>query len=131
MYYGNRTLGSPDPKPEKVEKKKVGPYRYKRKPTGELEIFLSIWAERPHVCQVCTDPIPEPTPTNFAHVIPKAQNKYPKFKLNKQNILILCPCCHRLWDQGVRAGIRHDAKWYWVFELEASLKEQYKTLFDK
>ncbi len=116
----------PDPKPEKIVKKKT-PYKYVKKPTGEKAVFESIWKERPHACQVCGVVITDCTPTNFAHVLPKAQNKYPKFKLNKQNILIACPLCHHNWD--VKRWITElMPKWKWVFELEESLKEQYKKL---
>lgn len=125
-FYGKANLISfGDPKPEKVEKKKV-PYRYSKKPTGEREVFEKIWAERPHCCQVTFEPIPG-TPTNFAHVLPKGMNKYPKFKLNPQNIILMSEGSHYLWDHN-RKAILNDPDWTWVFELEASLKEQYKLL---
>jgi len=73
----------PDPKPEKVIKPKKK-YSFKKKPTGEAQVFEKIWNERPHFCQICFTPIPEASPSNFMHVLAKGLNKYPKFKLNPQ-----------------------------------------------
>lgn len=115
----------PDPKPEKIIKPKKK-YSFKKKPTGEKEVFEKIWAERPHFCQICFTPIPEPTPSNFMHVLAKGLNKYPKFKLNPQNIVMACSDCHHIWDNA-----RHKAnapEWKWVHELELSLKQQYSKI---
>ena len=116
----------PHPKPEKKVKEKKG-LSYKRKPTGEKEIFEQIYAERPHVCQVCGCGLGEVGPSNFPHVLPKGQNKYPKMKLDKQNILLSCPDCHFMWDNA-RSQCIGDKDWDWVFELEACLKDKYKLL---
>ncbi len=116
----------PDPKPEKKIKVKKQ-YRYVKKATGEKAVFEEIWNERPHISQISGEPIIDPTPTNFLHVLPKAQNKYPLFKLNKQNIILGTEDNHYDWDHN-RAGIQNDPAWQWVFELEASLKEQYSKL---
>ncbi len=117
-----------DAKPEKTVKVKKT-YKYVKKPTGEKAVFESIWNERPHKCQVCGVAIKEPTPSNFAHVLPKAQNKYPKFKLNKQNIMLMCEDCHYTWDFKRGSIIQHGIeKWIMLSDLEKSLKEQYKSL---
>lgn len=116
----------PDPKPEKIDKPKKK-YSFTKKPTGEKEIFMKIWDGRPRYCQICFVPIAEATPTNFPHILPKGLNKYPKFKLNPQNILLACEDCHTKWDHK-RKDIQHSEEWKWVFELEESLKEQYKLL---
>jgi len=120
----------PDPKPEKtVKPKKV--YKYKRKPTGEKEVFEEIAKERPHRCQICDMAIMDLTPSNFMHVLPKAQNKYPKLKLEKQNIVLACDHngdnCHYKWDFERYKTINRP-EWEKIYELEASLKEQYKLL---
>jgi hypothetical protein len=119
-------LNNADPKPEKVVKPKKG-LTYKRKATGEKEIFEQIWNERPHFCQICFTPIGEATPSNFPHILPKGQNKYPKMKLDKQNILLGCEDCHVLWDNKRKSILQHP-DWQWVFELEECLKEKYKLL---
>jgi 5-methylcytosine-specific restriction endonuclease McrA len=119
-------LNNSDPKPEKVIKEKKK-YSFKKKPTGEKDVFEKIFAERPHFCQVCFTPIGEATPSNFPHVLPKAMNKYPKFKLNPANILLACEDCHVKWDHK-RKSIESNIDWQWVFHLEQKLKEEYKLL---
>jgi hypothetical protein len=121
----NASSFRPDPKPERKEKAKK-PYRFKKKPTGEKEVFEMIWKERPHKSQITGDPIHEARPINFLHVLPKAQNKYPKFKLLKQNIILGTEEDHYAWDHA-RESIKDSPKWKWVFELETQLKEKYKT----
>ena len=78
----------------------------------------------------------------FAHVLPKAQNKYPLFKHYARNIVLLSPGEHGLWDQGTEeariaysleieaaTGGRAKADWDKLKALEASLKEEYKKVF--
>ena len=120
----------PNPKPEKFEKAPKKGLSYKRKNTGEKEIFLEIWDERPHFCQVTFEPLPEARPIFFLHVLPKAQNKYPKFKLKKENIILGSETTHYNWDHN-RKAILNDPDYAWLFELEESLKEQYKKIVTK
>ncbi|MES3018161.1 MAG: hypothetical protein V4721_10290 [Bacteroidota bacterium] len=123
-YYGEKKFG--DPKPVKIDKPKKK-YIFKKKPTGEKAVFEEIYEERPHASQVSGNPILYPTPSNFLHVLPKGKNKYPLFKLNKQNIILGTDDEHYLWDH-CRMQIKDDPMWAPIFELEASLKEQYKKL---
>lgn len=112
----------PDPKPEKKAKVKKA-YRYKRKPTGEKQVFKTIWDESPHASQIGGVDIIDPTPTNFLHVLPKAKNKYPKFKLNPQNIILGTVYEHYVWDH--KRSLATGPEWKFMFELEESLKKQY------
>ncbi len=115
---------TPDLKPDKVIKpKKV--YQYKRKATGEGVLFDEIWKERPHKSQISGDPIHEPAPINFMHVLAKGQNKYPKFKLLKENIVLVTDEEHFQFDNA-RHEIVDDKDWIWIFLLEAELKKRYK-----
>ncbi len=118
----------PDPKPTKSTKPKKA-YTYKRKPTGEKQIFLEIWNERPHASQISNDPISHPTPSNFLHVLPKALNKYPKLKLDKQNIVLATEQEHHFWDNQ-RYLIKNDPQWSFMFELEETLKQKHKILYE-
>lgn len=123
----------PDPKPEKVEKKKK-PYKFKKKPTGEAKIFEEIWNERPHVSQISGEPIHEPMPINFLHVLAKGQNKYPKFILNKQNIILGTDAEHHIWDNARHLISKKNDEtkyynWKMMLELEESLKQQYKEKY--
>lgn len=126
-YYNqhNKTFG--DPKPEKVFKEKKV-YKFKKEPTGESQVFNEIWKERPHKSQISGEPIKEATASNFLHVLPKAQNKYPEFKLLKQNIVLGTEEEHHIWDNA-----RHKAvgkNWDIMYALEHALKIKYKELHD-
>jgi len=75
-----------------VVKRKSKPKKKLRKPTGELAMFLEIWAEREHVCEHCGRPQPIFMVHCFAHIKPKGT--YPELRLVKSNIRILC----HYWD---------------------------------
>ena len=83
------------PKPRKVAKPKI----YRKKTTGEREMFLKIWEDRPHVCTECGEHLGnEPRAHYFAHIKPKG--KYPELRLMPSNIKLLCIECHRTLDFG-------------------------------
>ena len=87
---------NPDPKLiSKPKKKKF--LKKKFKPTGEREVFLSIWSKRPHVCQNCKNLLGnEPIVHFFAHIISKKRE--PNLRLVEENILLLCRDCHYAYD---------------------------------
>lgn len=78
---------NPQPKPVKKPKKK------KR---SMLEFFLEIWDERPHKSEISGDPLlPKGHPKwhfQFLHVLGK--QAFPKFKLEKWNIILALPGEH-------------------------------------
>lgn len=115
---------SPDPKPEKIEKKKKG-LNKSRKPTGELEIFKQIWEERGPYSQINQEFLGEFNVCFFSHILPKG--KYPKFRLNKENIILKSFDQHYNWEHNKR-GIINNPEWKKIFELEEILKIQYKEL---
>jgi hypothetical protein len=118
----------PDPKPTpKPKKKKV--YKYVKKATGEKEVFQEIWNERPHESQIDKSPLGEAASFMFMHVLAKGQNKYPKFKLNKQNIVLATLAQHHNWDNARHKCVSSD--WDKIWELEESLKQQYKEEHEK
>jgi hypothetical protein len=91
----------PHPKPEKVIKVKKGLKKKFPKPTGEGQLFLEIWEERPHICINCKTPLgDEPKTYFFAHIIGKG--RAPELRLKKINIMLLCFDCHRAYDQGTK-----------------------------
>ncbi len=126
-------VGATSPMVRKPIKKK--PIQYRRKRTGEKEVFESIWEQATKdsqaTCFVCNKNIMEPTPSNFAHILPKALNKYPLFKLNPDNIKLFChdsySSCHHRFDKEPRSTLK-EPMWKKVFELEEQLKEEYKNL---
>jgi len=116
-------------KPKKVQKplQRV-PLSYKRKPTGELELMKSMWDKMPeHKSFINGEPIHAFNVGNFAHVLPKAQNRYPKFKLYEDNIKLLTFQQHHQWDKCPREDLRKLPEWDKMFKLEAELIEEYKS----
>lgn len=115
----------PDPKPTKTPPKKKKKIPYKRKSMGELDLFISIWYERPHISQISGKYLPDFNVTLFSHILPKSI--YPKFRLNKQNIVLKTTQEHQDWETK-KYTLKNNPQWKWIFELEASLKNQYKLL---
>lgn len=99
-----------------------------KKGTGEKEVFEEIAEEREWVCFVTGATLYELTATQFAHVLPKALNRYPLFKLYKPNIVLLSNEAHYSWDFVPRSELRKDRRFDKLFELEEKLKEEYKLL---
>jgi hypothetical protein len=71
------------PKPVKAKKPRK---------TGERELFAQVWADRPHVCEVCGIAIREPRIHNFDHIETKGRRK--DLRLDPSNIRIVCLACH-------------------------------------
>lgn len=115
------------PKKEKKPLKRTR-IKYKPKKTGQTEIFEEIAAEREWKCFVTGEPLRELTATQFSHVLPKALNKYPLYKLNKDNIVLLCNWVHHAWDFMPRSELKKNKLFDKLFKLEAELKEKYKQL---
>lgn len=79
---------------------------YKEK-TGEREMFLGIWKERPHFCQNmnCLKFLGHiPKVQFFSHR--KSKGAYPELRLDKSNVDLLCESCHHEWEFGDRNKIR-------------------------
>lgn len=114
-----------DEKPVKVEKEKKK-YTYKREPTGELPIFQQITLERGLQSQVSGEQLHVFDVKYFAHILPKAQNKFPLFKLLKENIIIMTWEEHFMWDNK-RSELKDKPEWQWVFKLESELLELYEA----
>lgn len=75
-----------------------------RKITGEYDLFVEIWNERPHVCENCKDKIEfgsrREFVRKFSHI--KSKGAYPELRLVKDNIEINCDICHNIWEFGDR-----------------------------
>lgn len=85
---------------KKAEGKYKAPKQYVKKKVGTLELFQEIWNERPHVCQVTGETIKEFDLRVFSHVVPKSLSK--KLALDKENVWIVTPATHFLWEFGDR-----------------------------
>jgi hypothetical protein len=131
----------PKPKKEKKPLRRTA-IKKKFKVTGEKNVFhevldgLSDMEETK--CFVCQIPIALVTHCNFGHVLSKG--KYSKFRLNPDNIVLLChriiadddgsQGCHHSWDFKPRSELTGEG-WERIKELEAELKEHYKNLEDE
>lgn len=83
-----------------IEKSKLKPIK-PRKATGEKELFMEIWAERPHRCVKCGVTLPEPMKAvYFSHK--KSKGAFPELRLEKDNIELCCPECHYKYEFGNR-----------------------------
>lgn len=68
-----------------------------RKKTGERDVFLEIWNERPHVCSNCQAPLgDEPKTFMFSHN--KGKGAHDELRLVKSNIDLHCWDCHDARD---------------------------------
>lgn len=128
MYYANKYRESnQDEKPEKVIKAPKK-YKFKKEATGEAVLFKQLVATRPHRSFISGVKINEFYSYSFLHVIPKAQNKYPNFKLYAKNIVFGTKEEHDLWDKGLKSELKKKPEWDKMFKLEAELIDEYKEL---
>jgi len=73
----------------------------KRKPTGERELFLEIWNERPHICVRCGKYLGEEALKHyFSHI--RSKGACPELRLSKDNIELVCMKCHIQYEFGDR-----------------------------
>lgn len=120
---------------KKLKGKKNG-YTYKRKPTGEKDVFEEVLDllpdDKPTTCYACGKRISVVTHSNFAHILSKG--RFPRFRLYPENIKIMCfnidgTGCHSRYDHQPKSTLTED---YWerVFELREKLIEEYNHLDD-
>lgn len=92
----------------------------KRKKTGELQLFLEIWNERPHYSEVSGKALNHdgdmPVVHYFSHLLPKSTHS--ELRLCKDNIMLMTPKEHYEWD----FGSRDDPKWKKAKEKRDKLK---------
>ena len=110
-----------------------------KKPTGEAKVFEQIWEESDKKSFLSDVPLPfyrghEQWYSQFAHVLSKAQNRYPKFKLNKKYIKPLTDYEHFLFDQGTVQQRKNYAEktgcnWNKLYDLKKEGIEEYKKLY--
>lgn len=120
----------PIPKYKKRKVSKTESYGFR----SQMELFQYVIynAPRPIICPVSGRDITklfEQDPSVWvsccAHIIPKG--RYPRWKLNPRNILLLDPEVHHLFDQGTEAQ-RQKTGWEWteLYNLQEQLKREYE-----
>ena len=93
---------------------------------GQKEMFLEIWEEREHTCDLCDRHLGhEPNAFYFSHILSKGS--HPAYKLNKDNIMLNCMDCHVLWDNGDASKLKHYDK---QKEIKQELKSRYNNATD-
>lgn len=120
------------------DKRNLSTFKKKSKPTGEMALFQSIWASREKKSYLSGKELKnyEGTsffPNLFAHVLSKAKNRYPKFKLFEKNIILLTPDEHYLYDFGTeeqrnKYAQEHGCSWAKIYELKDELVKVYNQL---
>ena len=117
----------------KCNNKRLQSGKEKKQASGQYEMFLEIWNERPHVSFVSGKPLDKWFGGKlfvnlFAHVLSKGA--FPKYKLNKENIVLLTPFEHTLYDtcsENMREvyGIENSADWQKLYDLKQNLTTKY------
>lgn len=125
-------------KPKPLKKTSLKP---KAKNTGQGTLFLSIWLSSDRRSFLSGKPLDRYAGTDFfpnlfAHVLSKAQNKYPHFKLYSNNIILLTPEEHTLFDHGTNDQREKYAKlngcdWEKVYKLKDELIKEYNATYGK
>jgi len=106
---------------------------------NQVDIFREKWANEDHVSFLSGRPILITEGTDlwfsiWAHVLSKAQNKYPAYKLFAKDIVMLLPEEHTLWDCGTMAqrakyADKYNCSWNKMFSLSEELKENYPNYY--
>jgi hypothetical protein len=120
---------------EGVRGKKISKPIRKTKKTGERALFESLWETRTKVSYLSGKDLsrtPDFLMLNiFAHVLPKG--KYPKYRLNAENIIFLDPDEHYLLDFGTedqreKYAKENNCSWEDIYRLAEKLKKEYNRL---
>lgn len=117
----------------KCNNKRLASKKERKKPTGEFDLFCEIWDERDRVSFVSGKALHDFRETKlfvscFAHILSKGA--FPKFRLNRDNIVLLTPHEHHLLDFGSETmrtnyGIQNNCSWDSLYELKEQLKNDY------
>ena len=103
---------------------------------SELEVFEFILMRRPLKSFVSEECLKWTQNTSFrfsifAHVLPKGQGKFPNYRLNPDNIILLTPLQHQDWDQNKTKSqlLEQNSNWQNVFDLYKELEIKYKKKY--
>lgn len=121
----NKIYFNPDPKSMPKKKKLYAGIKKKfPKSTGEKELFLQIWRERPHISAINGEPLgDEPNTYNFMHVLSK--KAYPDFRLKNENIVLATFDQHYYYDSGGTPHPEDIEGWKKIAALQEKLKIEY------
>lgn len=101
-----------------------------RKPTGERELFIQLWAKQKGLCAVSGERLLPPEHQMFhwqgSHLLPKGT--YPEDRLNPMNVVMILPKHHEQWGaEGDKSKlVAQDARWKPIVDLYHMLLERAK-----
>jgi len=102
--------------------------------TKEMEMFIYIWQNSPHVSEISGKPI-QFHPGVFMHVLAKGLNQFPYYRLNPENIMLGTKQEHFLIDQGTKEGRKKyeinnpPADFSKFFDKVEKLKKEYQKAY--
>lgn len=102
---------------------------------NELQLFNFKWNNEIRISYISGRPIPYFAPMFFLHVIPKALNKFPHYKLNPENVVFGLLIEHDLWDKGTEDERMlylekyPQASWDGMIKKKLKLMESYRIEF--
>lgn len=112
-----RGLASKPSSAAKSERKYAKSTVWRRKTTGEAEMFRKIWDERPHVSQISGKKLLDHGHrfwySQFAHIVSKGAR--PEMRLDPDNIVLMTFEEHFTWDNH-RHLLKDKEEWRWLFE---------------
>jgi len=114
-----------NPQPKKFSQPKIENKfkKKKREPTGELVLFKQIYIKKKGKCEITHKPI-EFEPSAFMHILSKGS--FPKFRLNPQNIMLVDPEIHFLYDNSsMETLLDQYPEANIIYELKDLLKIEY------
>lgn len=115
--YGYSKLNSIGIKKKKTRNKK------KSRKQGQKEMFLKIWADRPHISELSGESLGEEINVwFFAHILGKGA--YPQIKLNPDNIMLVTHDEHWQLDQNTHLA-KQDPLYKLFFDKAQRLKEEF------
>lgn len=97
--------------------------------TSQVDLFRKVWESRPHFSEISGEPLERYNGVNlllncFAHILPKG--RFPLFKYREENIILLTPEEHHLFDFGtVEQRERTGKNWDKLYQKIEYLKVEY------
>lgn len=114
------------PKPKKEPKPiKRTRIKYKKKDTGQVDTFTEIAEEREWYDWITGEKLWKLEAINFAHVLPKALNKFPLYKCYSPNIILVTAETHRKIDFWPESDLRKDPAFDKFFKLRDPVKNNF------
>ena len=91
---------------------------------ADIKFFKEIWNERPHYCEITGAFLgDEFNPVFFSHILTKAS--HPKFRLLKENILLMSYKIHTEWEFNSRSTPMFKHRFKRALYIHDKLKNKY------